>query len=227
MSERDRCPSAGHRPSVISACRSSAAGTGAGGRRHEQVVLVPDEVVLAVHGELVVLAHEDGRHGAGLLAVTAEDTAGLVDLVDLGVPGARLHAAVVLGRLEVDASAGQATEHRPQATHFSRPFSSRIKTCFPRYFGNMGIFWSGYLTVIGLRKRCLNVVAKPVAKARSMSTPTPAHRPGLFVNGCTGSRCVSNSRGTIPLLSTHFSIRRRRAGADPDPHRRRTHTRMV
>ena len=40
-------------------------------------------------------------------------------------------------------TAGHATAHSPHATHFSRPFSSRISTCLPRYFGNIGIFWSG------------------------------------------------------------------------------------
>ena len=42
------------------------------------------------------------------------------------------------------ASAGHATEQRPHATHFSSPFSSRISTCLPRYFGNTG-------TYVGLR----------------------------------------------------------------------------
>ncbi len=57
--------------------------------RHEQVGLVPDEVLVAVDGELVVLAHEDRRHRAGFFAVSAEDAARLVDLVDLRVARAR------------------------------------------------------------------------------------------------------------------------------------------
>ena len=36
------------------------------------------------------------------------------------------------------ASAGHATAHSPQATHFSSPFSSRISTCLPRHFGKHG-----------------------------------------------------------------------------------------
>src|SRR6478609_10710502 len=52
------------------------------GRSDEQIRLVPDEVVLAVDGQLVVLAHEDRRHRAGFLAVAAEDATRLVDLVD-------------------------------------------------------------------------------------------------------------------------------------------------
>ena len=56
-----------------------------GRRRHQQLCLVPHEVVLAVDRELVVLAHEDGRHRAGFFAVAAEDAARLVDLVDRGV----------------------------------------------------------------------------------------------------------------------------------------------
>src|SRR5207342_298316 len=52
-----------------------------GGRRgHEQVRLVQDEVVLAVDGQFVVLAHEDGADRAGLCAVAAEDAASLVNL---------------------------------------------------------------------------------------------------------------------------------------------------
>src|SRR5688572_1068000 len=72
------------------------------GRRYEQIVLVPDEVLVAVDGELVVLAHEDRRHRTGLFAVAAEDAAGLVDLVDLRVARARLDAAVVFRGLQVD-----------------------------------------------------------------------------------------------------------------------------
>src|SRR5687768_1363614 len=75
----------------------------------EKIRLVPDEIVLAVHRELVVLAHEDRGHGTGLLAKPAEDTARLVDLVDLGVPRTGEHGAVVLLRLEVD-SVGRARD---------------------------------------------------------------------------------------------------------------------
>src|SRR6185436_14641449 len=69
---------------------------------NQEIGLVPDEVLVAVHGELVVLAHEDRRHRARFLAVAAEDAPGLVDLVDLRVARTGLHRAVVLGRLEVD-----------------------------------------------------------------------------------------------------------------------------
>ena len=87
-----------------------------GGRGHEQVLLVPDEVVLAVHGQFVVLAHEDRRDRAGFLAVAAEDAACLVDLVDLGVTWARLHGTVVLRRLEVD-GVGRARHRAEPAGH--------------------------------------------------------------------------------------------------------------
>src|ERR1044072_802490 len=63
---------------------------------------VPDEIVFAVDGELVVLAHEDRRHGAGFLAVAAEDAAHLVNLVDGRVPRSRHHGAVVFRRFEVN-----------------------------------------------------------------------------------------------------------------------------
>ena len=70
--------------------------------RDEQVGLVPDEVLVAVDRRLVVLAHEDRRHRAGLFAVAAEDAARLVDLVDLRVARAGHHRAVVFRRFEVD-----------------------------------------------------------------------------------------------------------------------------
>src|SRR5215467_5328629 len=75
-----------------------------GGRRrgHEQIRLVPDEIVLAVHRQLVVLAHEDGTDRAGLFAVAAEDAAGLVDLIDRGIAGAGLDVAGVLRRFEIN-----------------------------------------------------------------------------------------------------------------------------
>src|SRR5882672_9490000 len=71
-------------------------------RRHEQISLVPDEVVFAVDGELVVLAHEDRADRTGLFAVPAEDAPRLVDLVDRGVARTRLDRPVVLDSLEVD-----------------------------------------------------------------------------------------------------------------------------
>src|SRR5262245_12125246 len=86
---------------------------GAGGSADEQVGLVPDEIVLAVDGELVVLAHEDRRHRARFLAVTAEDAARLVNLINLGVSRTGHDAAVVLGGFEVDRVGG--TRHRAQA----------------------------------------------------------------------------------------------------------------
>src|SRR5204862_6337348 len=73
-----------------------------GGRRYKQVSLVPHEVVFAVDGELVVLAHEDRADRAGFFAVAAKDAARLVNLVDRGVARAGHHRAVVFRRLEVD-----------------------------------------------------------------------------------------------------------------------------
>src|SRR6266508_3412277 len=66
-------------------CPSSLSCRGGHRRRHQQIGLVPDEVVLAVDGELVVLAHEDRADGARLFAIAAEDTARLVDLIHRGV----------------------------------------------------------------------------------------------------------------------------------------------
>jgi hypothetical protein len=109
--------------------RSGVGQVGRGGRSHqpyrsrvsvtdadEQVGLVPDEVLLAVDRQLVVLAHEDRRDRARLLAVAAEDAPGLVDLVDRSVAGARLHRSVVLGRLQVD-GVGRAGHRAEPAGH--------------------------------------------------------------------------------------------------------------
>src|SRR6187402_272787 len=71
-------------------------------RRDQQVLLVPDEVALAVDRELVVFPHEDRADRAGFFAVTAEDAAGLVDLVDRRVARAGLDGSVVLGRLQIN-----------------------------------------------------------------------------------------------------------------------------
>src|SRR5678816_1408986 len=54
-------------------------------RLDEQILFVPDEVVLAVDGELVILPHENRRYRTRFLAVAAEDAARLVDLVHLRV----------------------------------------------------------------------------------------------------------------------------------------------
>src|SRR5215471_3965732 len=71
-------------------------------RWHEQIGLVPDEVVFAVHGELVILAHEDRADGASLLAVATEDAAGFVNLVHRRIARAGLDVPGVLRRFEVD-----------------------------------------------------------------------------------------------------------------------------
>src|SRR6266446_4482353 len=83
-----------------------------GGCRHEQVLLVPNEVVLAVHRQLVVLAHENGADRAGLFAVATEDAARFVNLVNRRVAGTRLHRPIVFGGYEIDC-VGRA-RHRAQ-----------------------------------------------------------------------------------------------------------------
>src|SRR5215467_1889003 len=75
--------------------------TARGRRRHQQLRLVPDEVVFAVDRQLVVFAHEDGADRARFFAVAAEDAARLVNLVDGGVARARLDGPVVFGRFEI------------------------------------------------------------------------------------------------------------------------------
>ena len=79
---------------------------GVGGRLDEEILLVPDEVVLAVDGELVVLAHEDRRHRTGLFAHAAEDAAGLVDLIDARVARAGHDGSVVLRCLQINRVCG-------------------------------------------------------------------------------------------------------------------------
>src|SRR5688500_8454421 len=59
------------------------------------------------------------------------------------------------------ASAGQATAQSPQAVQRSAPFSSRFSTCWPRQTALNSLFFSGYLTVAFLLKRCLMVIITP------------------------------------------------------------------
>src|SRR6188472_1700378 len=74
-------------------------------RLREQHLLGEDEVLAVVVGQLVFVAHRDRVERAGHLAVAAEDAAGEVDLVDLGVALACGDAVVgvVLGGDDADA----------------------------------------------------------------------------------------------------------------------------
>src|SRR5439155_16725139 len=82
-------------------------------RRDKQLRLVPDEIVFAVHGELVVLAHENRADRARFFAVAAENAARFVNLVDRGIARAGLHRAIVLRRLVIDCI--RWARHRTQA----------------------------------------------------------------------------------------------------------------
>src|SRR5579871_442550 len=95
---------------------SASDGLWRAGRRDQQILLVPDEVLVAVDGQLVVLAHEDGGHGARLLAIAAEDAARLVNLIDGRVAGPRHDGAVILGSLEVN-RVGRAGDGAQPARH--------------------------------------------------------------------------------------------------------------
>ena len=92
--------------------RQFAGGRAPARRGNEQISLVPDEVVLAVDGELVVLAHEDRRDRTGLFAHAAEDAACLVNLIDARVARTGHHRPVVLRRLQIDRV--RRTGHRAQ-----------------------------------------------------------------------------------------------------------------
>src|SRR6266508_4869144 len=81
--------------------------------RNEQLRLVPHEVVFAVDGELVVLAHENRGDRARLFTVSAEDAARLVDLINRRVAGPCHDRAVVFRRLEVNGI--RRTRHRAQS----------------------------------------------------------------------------------------------------------------
>src|SRR5439155_17264853 len=59
-------------------------------------------IVLAVHRQFGVLAHEDRADGTRLLAVAAEDAPGAVNLVHGCIARARLYGPIVLGGLQVD-----------------------------------------------------------------------------------------------------------------------------
>src|SRR5690554_5042261 len=73
-------------------------------RAHEHVFLAVDEVLVAVVGELELVAEDDRARGARLLAHATEDAPEHVDLVDPRVALARRDGArrVVLGGLDVD-----------------------------------------------------------------------------------------------------------------------------
>src|SRR3954447_16062078 len=77
-------------------------------RFREQHLLREDQVRARVVRQLVVVAHRDGVERARDLAIAAEDAAGHVDLVDLGVALARRDAVLrrVLGRDHADAVGG-------------------------------------------------------------------------------------------------------------------------
>ena len=71
------------------------------------------------------------------------------------------------GTVAAPADAGSRTAHvaaaqSEQPTHFSRPFSCRCSRCRPRKRGYTGRLYSGYCCVMGLRKICRKVTAKPL-----------------------------------------------------------------
>src|SRR5881409_1395037 len=74
----------------------------------EQHLLGEDQVGAVVVGHLVLVAHRDRVERAGDLAVAAEDAAGEVDLVDLGVAlaGGDAVLGIVLGGDDPDAVGG-------------------------------------------------------------------------------------------------------------------------
>src|SRR4051794_13465677 len=74
-------------------------------RLGEQHLLREDQVRAVVVGHLVVVAHRDGVEGAGDLAIAAEDAAGEVDLVDLGVALAGRDAVLRIVLMGDDADA--------------------------------------------------------------------------------------------------------------------------
>src|SRR5581483_1928149 len=73
----------------VSRSLSLPAQWGALDRLREQHLLGEDQVLAVVVRQLVLVAHRDRVERAGDLAVAAEDAAGEVDLVDLGVALAR------------------------------------------------------------------------------------------------------------------------------------------
>jgi hypothetical protein len=89
----------------------------------------------------------------------------------------------------VMASAGQATAHKPQAVHLSRPSSSRFKICKPLNTGLNSRFCSGYLIVAFLLKICLKVIIMPlkIFQRYNFSSHVIGLRSTgftLFVNAC-------------------------------------------
>src|SRR5690606_38572452 len=106
-------------PDVGALGRGLAALPLAADRADQHVLLAVDEVLVAVVGELELVAEDDRAGGARLLAEAAEDAAEHVDLVDLRVALPRRHRVrrVVLGGLDVDrvGRAGGGAERTPDA----------------------------------------------------------------------------------------------------------------
>src|SRR5262245_56236130 len=84
-----------HRCRGVTSCPSYPSSLSCRRRRHrrgnEKLRLIPHEVVLAVNGELVVLAHEDRADRTGFFAIAAEDAARLVNLVHRRIARTGLH----------------------------------------------------------------------------------------------------------------------------------------
>src|SRR6185312_16283950 len=83
-------------------------------------------------------------------------------------------------------SAGHAAAQRKQATHFSRPFSSRCNTCAPRYRSANTGGASGYGSVSDGDIISLNVTLMPLAIALADSRTSPIF--AIYLQGIAGPR---------------------------------------
>jgi len=70
---------------------------------------------------------------------------------------------------------GQTAEQRKQATHRSSPSGSRVRIILARDRAGKGRLYSGYSSVIFLRKRCLRVVAMPWASPLIAASVSPIY----------------------------------------------------
>src|SRR6185312_14539583 len=75
------------------------------GHWHQHLFLAVDQRGGVIAGDLEAMAVGDGVGGAGLHAISAEDAAVVIDVVDLGVAFAAADAQLgsILGRFDIDA----------------------------------------------------------------------------------------------------------------------------
>src|SRR5712691_10579807 len=100
----------------------------------QQLLLAINQVTSIEASVLEAVAVGDGVRWAGLDAVSTKDTSIVIDVINPGIalpPLTRSSFVFSAASMKMQFE-GQAAAQRKQATHFSRPFSSRCRTWTPR-----------------------------------------------------------------------------------------------